>query len=94
MTYLNSGRRCGNSVRQCDRLVQDIFTTGLAVVKDHAGDDKYLMHMLLKRLYYEHDLEPTVDRKNMMVYFPATSYIAEGKGEENYQKALLDKRKK
>lgn len=55
-------RRCGNTTRQVDEWVQQLFNGEDAVVIDHAHRDgnvanKYAFRMLINRLENEHGLK-------------------------------------
>ena len=66
---IRNGRRCGNTTRQVDIWVQELFDTGEAYVVDHAHRsergvplnvaNKYALNILFRRLYNEHALDKT-----------------------------------
>jgi hypothetical protein len=71
-------RRCGNSTRQIDQWIQDLFTNGKAVIIDHAHQEnrgvavnfanRHSRKILLERLWREHSIDPKED----LVYDPIT----------------------
>jgi len=55
--YKNYERRCGNSTRQIDAYVQELFTKGNIVVWDHHNTPhatKFLFDNVVRRLSIEH----------------------------------------
>jgi hypothetical protein len=71
MALFINQRRCGNTIRIVDELIQDLFTKGKCVCHDHYLGDwdmmdsnkevivrgkKMVMRMVLKRLSMEHQL--------------------------------------
>lgn len=58
-------RRCGNTTRQVDEWIQQLFNGGEVVVQDHAHkngghahQNEYAKRILLNRLNFEHNLKP------------------------------------
>lgn len=50
-------RGTGRTTRLVDQAIQDLFTKGVVLVKDHFDDrqaDRYLTERIKKRLDYEH----------------------------------------
>ena len=54
-------RRCGNTTRQVDEWIQELFTKGAVSVIDHAHNDtnsanRHAERVLFRRLATEHEL--------------------------------------
>lgn len=61
MAQIRDARRCGNSTRQVDEMVQELFNTGKVTVTDHAKTEsnqayRNTLYVLRRRLHFEHDL--------------------------------------
>lgn len=62
MAKILNHRRCGNTTRQVDEWVQELFENNEVVVVDHAHREgnyanKHAERMLFNRLYNEHGLK-------------------------------------
>jgi DNA-binding FrmR family transcriptional regulator len=83
-TMIANKRRCGNTTRQIDAFIQDLFQTGTVTVQDHAHQEngrgvptnranEQLVDTMLRRLRYEHKLnvydDLEFDRKTMTITF-------------------------
>lgn len=59
--YLHiSGRRTGNTTRQIDTAIRNLFDGYKIIVHDHSryrDMDEFLFHAILKRLEYEHKIK-------------------------------------
>lgn len=70
--YLYVGdRRCGNSTRQVDEMVQLLFKGYAIKVTDHHGElrsDKRLLDILVKRLITEHTCDIYISKEDNIVY--------------------------
>lgn len=56
---ISGGRRTGRTTRIVDALIQDFFTTGRCLVKDHywtSQADRLVLKKTLRRLSVEHEL--------------------------------------
>lgn len=56
-------RRCGNTTRQVDEWIQQLFEEGKCIVIDHAdrpenAANRHAERIILQRLKMEHGLEP------------------------------------
>ena len=64
-------RRCGNTTRQVDEWIQQLFNGEPVVVSDHAHKkgnyaNQHAEQILLRRLEFEHNLKP--GRNSMLQY--------------------------
>ncbi len=67
MALIKSERRCGNTTRQVDEWIQELFEKGSVVVVDHAHKsdrgvplnfaNEYALKILKNRMYQEHGFE-------------------------------------
>jgi hypothetical protein len=68
MAEITTKRRDGNSTRQIDEMIQELFRDGQTVVRDHAHREtpngvpsnfarEHTLKTMLRRLDREHDLE-------------------------------------
>lgn len=56
---LKEGRRRGNTIRQIDFAIQELFKGSEVLVEDHSGKEhetKRLVGLILERLSSEHDI--------------------------------------
>lgn len=59
MAEIRNARRCGNSTRQIDEWVQELFNNGKVTIEDHSlknQGDLNSLYNLKRRLHFEHDL--------------------------------------
>ena len=61
MSKVLSGRRCGNTTRQVDEWIQQLFEVGEAIIIDHAHrtgnmSNRHAERILFDRLKNEHGL--------------------------------------
>lgn len=60
MALIKPNRRCGNTTRQVDGWIQELFESGKVYVVDHSGTKGgqwYAEKIMFDRLGSEHDLE-------------------------------------
>ena len=70
--YLHvGGRMNGNSTRQIDSAIQDIFGGYVVIIKESSGSKKeqniLLFEKIVKRLQAEHNLDNMIRRKKIRV---------------------------
>jgi hypothetical protein len=72
---IKAGRRQGNTTRLADQCIQELFTKGKCVCKDHINTrrmDEYLMRIVHQRLRVEHRSifdNIKIDRRKFTIYF-------------------------
>lgn len=74
MSTIVHGRRMGNTTRQVDEWIQQLFTEGRATIIDHADSphnraNDHALRVLLDRLHFEHHLTLSKGKKPSPLHY-------------------------